>query len=78
MVRSKILDVHIHTYRTDLKISQDELANKVGVVRQTIINLEKNKHNPSLLLMYAISEVLGTTIEQLVTFDKLDDNNHKK
>lgn len=71
MVKSKITDIHISDYRTNLDMSLDDLANKVGVAKQTIANLEKNKHNPSLLLMYAISEELGTTIEQLVTFDKL-------
>ncbi|WP_086312139.1 hypothetical protein A5821_003419 [Enterococcus sp. 7F3_DIV0205] len=71
MVKSKITDIHISDYRTNLDMSLDDLASKVGVAKQTIANLEKNKHNPSLLLMYAISEELGTNIEQLVTFDKL-------
>ncbi|MGX7193290.1 helix-turn-helix transcriptional regulator [Enterococcus moraviensis] len=52
-------------------MSQADLANRVGVVKQTIINLEKNKHNPSLMLMYAISKELETTIEELVTFERI-------
>ncbi|EOL43779.1 helix-turn-helix transcriptional regulator [Enterococcus caccae] len=78
MAKSKITDVHIGNYRSKAKISQYELATKVGVVRQTIINLEKNKHNPSLLLMHAISKELGTTIEELVTFGKLEEEELKK
>lgn len=72
MVKSKITSVHVGTYRSETEMSQNDLAMKVGVARQTIINLEKNKHNPSLLLMYAISEELGTTIEELVSFEKLE------
>nr|WP_086278849.1 MULTISPECIES: helix-turn-helix transcriptional regulator [unclassified Enterococcus]OTN89735.1 hypothetical protein A5819_002233 [Enterococcus sp. 7E2_DIV0204]OTO68607.1 hypothetical protein A5866_000805 [Enterococcus sp. 12C11_DIV0727]OTP52193.1 hypothetical protein A5884_001394 [Enterococcus sp. 7D2_DIV0200] len=74
MVKSKITEMYVNTYRASAELSQDDLATRVGVARQTIINLEKNKHNPSLLLMYAISEELGTTIEELVRFEKLEEN----
>jgi putative transcriptional regulator len=44
--------------RKKLKITQQELANKVDVTRQTIISLEQGKYNPSLELAYRISKVL--------------------
>lgn len=71
MVKSQIVEIHISNHREAKEMSQADLANRVGVVKQTIINLEKNKHNPSLMLMYAISKELGTTIEELVTFERL-------
>jgi putative transcriptional regulator len=44
--------------RKKLKMTQQELADKVEVTRQTIISLEQGKYNPSLELAYRISNVL--------------------
>lgn len=49
--------------RTQKNISQGQLAELVGVTRQTIISLEKGSYVPSLLLAMRISEVLETPIE---------------
>jgi len=48
--------------RTDKNISQETLARRTGVTRQTIISLEKGSYIPSLLLAMKISEVLETPI----------------
>ncbi|MEI5994237.1 helix-turn-helix transcriptional regulator [Candidatus Enterococcus mansonii] len=69
-MRNKVVDVHIHVYRAVLRMSQKELAEKVGVTRETIVNIERNKQNPSLLLVYNIAEVLGVSIDQLYTFER--------
>lgn len=45
-------------YRNKLGITQEELADIVGVTRQTIISLEQGKYNPSLELAYKITKVL--------------------
>ncbi|MCJ7665378.1 MAG: helix-turn-helix transcriptional regulator [Actinobacteria bacterium] len=45
--------------RKKLKLTQQELADKVDVTRQTIISLEQGKYNPSLELAYRISKVLN-------------------
>lgn len=45
-------------YRNKLGITQEELANLVGVTRQTIISLEQGKYNPSLELAHKITKVL--------------------
>lgn len=46
-------------YRKKLNITQEELANAVGVTRQTIIVLEQGKYNPSLLLAHKITRALN-------------------
>ena len=49
-------------------MSQQELADLVGVSRQTIVQLERNRYNPSMLLAYSIARVFGVTIEDLFDF----------
>lgn len=58
----------IHVYRAMKRMSQQELADLVGCSRQTIIQLERNKYNPSLLLAHDIAEVFEVPIGKLFTF----------
>ena len=58
----------IHVYRATRRMSQQELADLVGVSRQTIVQLERNRYNPSMLLAYSIARVFGVTIEDLFAF----------
>ena len=60
----------IRELRLRLDITQDELAGRVGVRRETIVFLEKNKYNPSLRLAYDISRVFGMTIEEVFIFEE--------
>ena len=53
------METKIAYYRNKLSITQEELAKKVGVTRQTIISLEQNRYNPSLLLAYKITKALA-------------------
>ena len=46
-------------------MSQQELAEKVGVSRQTIIAIENNKYDPSLPLAMRLARCLQTTVEEL-------------
>jgi putative transcriptional regulator len=50
-------------------LTQEQLAQKVGVRRETILFLEKGKYNPSLQLAHNIAKVLGVTIEDVFIFD---------
>jgi putative transcriptional regulator len=50
-------------------LTQEQLADKVGVTRQTILFLEKAQYNPSLRLAHKISKVLGVPITALFSFD---------
>jgi len=51
-------------------LTQEELAKKVGVRRETILFLEKGKYNPSLKLAYKIAKVLETKIDELFNFEE--------
>lgn len=50
-------------------MTQDELANRVGVRRETILFLEKGKYNPSLKLAHDIAMVFGRPIEEVFIFE---------
>lgn len=52
-------------YRARLGLTQEKLAEIVGVRRETIIFLEKGKYNPSLKLAYNIGRALGASIEDI-------------
>jgi len=60
----------IREYRARHNMTQDDLAKKVNVRRETIVFLEKNKYNPSLKLAYEISKVFEATIEEIFIFDQ--------
>jgi len=51
--------------RESLAMTQEELAARAGVSRQTIISLEKGKYNPSITLAYKLSKIFGLSIEEL-------------
>lgn len=63
-----VFDSKIHVYRATKRMSQQELADLVGVSRQTIIQLERNRYNPSMLLAYSIAQVFDVSIEELFDF----------
>lgn len=57
-------------YRALRNLTQDELAGLVGVRRETIINLEKGRYNPSLKLAMDIAKVFSCTVEELFSFSE--------
>lgn len=58
----------IREYRARYNLTQDELATRVGVRRETIVNLERGRYNPSLKLAMDIAWVFATTVEELFIF----------
>jgi len=62
----------IKEFRARYNLTQEELAKKVGVRRETIVFLEKGKYSPSLKLAYKIAKALNATIEELFIFDEND------
>ncbi|MBU7031552.1 MAG: helix-turn-helix transcriptional regulator [Theionarchaea archaeon] len=69
------MKTRIKEYRARYDMTQEELALKVGVRRETIVFLEKGKYNPSLKLAYQVAHVLGASIEDLFIFDDEDTAN---
>lgn len=63
------LSTKLKEYREAKGLKQADLAELVGVRRETILNLEKGKYNPSLKLAMDIAKVFHTTVEELFFFD---------
>ena len=63
------LKTKLKEYRARYDMKQGELADRVGVRRETIIRLEKGLYNPSLKLAMDIAAVFGVTVEELFSFD---------
>lgn len=60
---------NLKKYRLLKDLTQEQLAEKVGVRRETIMRLEAGKYNPSLKLAIDISRIVETPIEELFVFD---------
>lgn len=60
---------NLKKYRQFAELTQDELAQLVGVRRETIIRLEAGKYNPSLKLAIDISRVVKAPIEEIFIFE---------
>jgi putative transcriptional regulator len=56
-------------YRARYNLTQAQLAEKVGVRRETIVFLEKGKYNPSLKLAHDIATILRVKIEDVFIFE---------
>ena len=59
----------VREYRARLGLTQEKLAEIVGVRRETIIFLEQGKYNPSLRLAWKIARTLGAGIEEIFIMD---------
>ncbi len=63
--------------RARYDLTQDDLAKKVSVRRETILYLEKGKYNPSLKLAHDIAKALRTTIDDLFIFEENEGKQEK-
>ena len=59
----------IKELRARYNLTQEDLAKKVGVRRETIVFLEKGKYNPSLKLAHDVAKVLKSTVNELFIFE---------
>lgn len=57
------------------EMTQKELAEKVGVTRQTIVAIENAKYSPSLELAFRIAHVFNSPLEEVFSYDPKDDPN---
>ena len=61
---------NVYHLRKALKISQEELAKKCGVTRQTINAIENEKYDPTLSLAFKLSKNLNITVDKLFMFEE--------
>jgi putative transcriptional regulator len=59
----------IRELRAERKMTQQELADQVGVTRQTVIAIEQDKYSPSLETAFKVARVLGVTLEECFQYE---------
>ncbi len=67
------MQTRIQQLRKERKITQQELADALGVTRQTIISLENGKYKASLVLAHKTAQFFGLSIEDVFIFEE-DEN----
>ncbi|AJE68080.1 helix-turn-helix transcriptional regulator [Corynebacterium glutamicum] len=63
------MENRLKTFRSELGVSQQRLADAVGVSRQTIISIEKGRYDPSLPLAFQLAREFNCTIEDLFIYE---------
>jgi len=66
----KLMKNNIHHLRKSMNLSQEELATKTGVSRQTINSIETGKFDPSLPLVFKLLITLDVSLEELFIFEE--------
>jgi len=64
------MDNQLENLRLKKNMTQQELADLVGVSRQTIISLERGRYNPSILLAYRLARLFELSIEDVFIFSE--------
>lgn len=67
------MEQRIKELRTSFGWTQEQLSEKLGVSRQTIISIENGRYNPSLELAYKIAKSFQLSIEEVFIFEKGSD-----
>lgn len=68
------MQTRIEEYRRRQKLTQSELAQILGVTRQTIISLENGKYKASLVLAHKLAQYFDAVIEDIFIFDLEEEN----
>lgn len=68
----------LKVFRAMQDITQEELAKELGVTRQTIIAIEKEKYDPSLILAFKIAQFFNVKIEDVFIYQNRDQINKKQ
>jgi putative transcriptional regulator len=61
--------------RKERSLRQEDVANLLGVTRQTILAIENDKYNPTLELAMRLARLLGATVEEIFFLDDANDEN---
>jgi putative transcriptional regulator len=64
------LENRVRELREKNGLTQEQLASRVGVSRQTIISIETGRYNPSLVLAYKLAKNFGRSIEEVFIFSE--------
>lgn len=65
----------VYEHRVLRKMSQKELADSVGVSKQTIFVMEKNNYSPSLVLAFRIANFFGVDLNEIFSYVRKDEND---
>lgn len=68
------MQTRIEEFRRQRRLTQSELADVLGVTRQTIISLENGKYKASLVLAHKLAQYFGVAIEDIFVFDLEEEN----
>lgn len=60
----------LRVYRTMTNLTQGELAEKLGITRQTVIAIEKERYDPSLELAFKLAKFFRVTIEEMFQYEE--------
>lgn len=66
---------HLKQHRARLDLTQDDLARRVGVRRQTILMIEKGRYAPSAVLAFRLARALRMPVDELFELDEEDDDH---
>lgn len=69
------MENRIEQFRAQRGWTQQELADRVEVSRQTIISLERGRYNPSILLAFRLARLFVAPIEQIFIYSDKDNEN---
>ncbi|OPX61606.1 MAG: helix-turn-helix protein [Methanomassiliicoccales archaeon PtaB.Bin134] len=61
----------LRVYRTMTNLTQEELAEKLGITRQTVIAIEKERYDPSLELAFKMAMFFRVSIEELFQYGEM-------
>jgi putative transcriptional regulator len=70
MSRWPDLIVHLRRHREERGLTQEDLADRVGVTRQTIISIERGRYRPSIELALRLARLFGVPVETLFELDE--------
>ena len=73
--QSLLLGNNLKVYRAMHHLTQEQLADKIGVSRQTVIAIESDKYLPSLGLAFKIARLFKVKVEDIFTHDGKEDDN---
>lgn len=68
----------IHVLRAEKRITQQELAEAIGVTRTTIISIEKGSYNPSLELAFRIAMYFGKSIPEIFSVEETNEKTNEQ